>query len=343
MLKRIILSPIDLLLLFWGWVIYMVTGSTTKRTYNSMVRLFCITKGYSSEIIHSMVTLFRRPYLLKHDLNGAMGSFNQQDIRKITGQLNTDGYYIFENRLQSETVDRLVKFAQETDAFARPYRSDGSAVVERTKMRFDSEHPETIRYDWHATQLLQNEDVQKLISDEVLLAISQEYLGCAPIVDGVRMWWNTTFSKDPNPEAATMYHFDMERLKWFKVFVYLTDVSEENGPHAFIKGTHKVGALPYDLLKKGYVMSSDEEIYNYFDKNEEILYTAPRGTMIIEDTKGLHKGTPVKSGDRLILQMQFSDCMFGMDSDASFPTNKTKELTDAINKYPKVYEYYNRD
>lgn len=343
MIKRLLFSPFDLLLVLIGGLSYLIMNSTPKFVYRSMVRLFCVTKGYSSEILHFMFTFFRRRYSLTYPVSGVFGEFTYPTIKNITAKLHNDGYYIFEKKLSNNVVDKLVKFARETDAFVRPYNSDGSAVIERTKMRFDSEHPETIRYDWHATQLLENEDVQRLISDEVLLAISQEYLGCAPIVDGVRMWWNTTFSKDPNPEAATMYHFDMERLKWFKVFVYLTDVAEENGPHAFIKGTHKAGALPYDLLKKGYVMSSDEEIYSYFDKSDEILYTAPRGTVIIEDTKGLHKGTPVKDGDRLILQMQFSDCMFGMDSDASLPANKTKELANAIIKYPKVYEYYNRD
>lgn len=343
MLKRILLAPIDVVILTHGFIWYIFSGLTTKRAYNSMVRLFCLTKGYSSEIIHKVITLFRKPYKLSDRHIGLLGDFSKKNIKDIVKQLNDDGYYIFENRLSNEIVDNLVKFARETDSFVRPYTSDGSAVVDREKMQFDSKNPQTIRYDWHATQLLENKEVQKLISDEVILAISQEYLGCVPIIDGVRMWWNTTYSKEPNSEAATMYHFDMERLKWFKVFVYLTDVTHENGPHTFIKGTHKVGALPYELLKQGYVMSEDKEIYKYFDKKQEVVYTAPKGTVIIEDTKGLHKGTPVKKGDRLIFQMQFSDCMFGINPDASLPNEKIKELKEAISKYPKVYENYNRD
>ena len=35
-----------------------------------------------------------------------------------------------------------------------------------------------------------------------------------------------------------MFHQDKEFAKFFKVFVYLTDVTEGNGPHVFVEGSH---------------------------------------------------------------------------------------------------------
>ena len=342
MIKRIILAPIDLGLFFIGFIIYLITGKTTKRTYFSMIRLFCITKGYSSEFFHYLITLFRKSYVFPTLLKSQLGNFSTNDVKIISNKLKEDGYYIFKNKISIDVVNNLTEFAKNTDAFLRPLKSNGLKIVDRKKNKFNSENPEVIRYDWHASQLLTNKVVQKLISDEVLLSIAQEYFGSAPIVDGVRMWWNTAFSKEPNASASTMYHYDMERLKWLKVFIYLTDVEEENGPHAFIKGSHKVGALPFTLLSKGYVMSEDNEIYKYFNKNDEVIYIAQKGTVIIEDTKGLHKGMPVQSGNRLIFQMQFSDSCFGMDSDAHFPKDISEELKESIDKYPKIFEYYNK-
>lgn len=341
MLRRIVLAPVDLLIMCYGWLVYLFTNKTPKSAYLAMVRLFCVSKGYSSEFFHSLVTIFRSPYKMELKLSGITGTFEKDDIDAIVNRLNEDGYYVFEKRIPEDMVDRLMEFAKNTNANIRPYNSDGSdTVLTRKKAAFNRENPEAIRYDWHANDLLKSPDVQKLISDEVILAISQGYLKCKPIVDGVRMWWNTSFSKEPNSEAATMHHFDMERLKWFKVFVYLTDVELNNGPHVFVRGSHKTGVLPYDLLKRGYFMVTDDVIFKHFDKKDEVIYTAPRGTMIIEDTKGMHKGMPVLEGDRLIFQMQFSDCMFGLSSDASFPPEITDILRMAMKKYPEVYEYY---
>jgi hypothetical protein len=39
--------------------------------------------------------------------------------------------------------------------------------------------------------------------------------------------------------------------------------------------------------------------------------TGPRGTILAEDTRGLHKGKPVAKGDRLVLEFEFSSSMFG--------------------------------
>jgi hypothetical protein len=55
-------------------------------------------------------------------------------------------------------------------------------------------------------------------------------------------------------------------------------------------------------------------------------FIAPKGTIIIEDTRGLHKGNPVQPGgnSRLMLQLQFSNSLFG----GSTPTAKFRRIRD---------------
>ena len=40
--------------------------------------------------------------------------------------------------------------------------------------------------------------------------------------------------------AAQMFHFDMDRPKWLKFFIYINDVNEKNGPHFFIPKLIKI-------------------------------------------------------------------------------------------------------
>ena len=52
---------------------------------------------------------------------------------------------------------------------------------------------------------------------------------------------------------AQLYHFDLDRPKWLKFFIYLNDVENiSHGPHLFIEKTHKLFSKPYKILIKRY-------------------------------------------------------------------------------------------
>jgi ectoine hydroxylase-related dioxygenase (phytanoyl-CoA dioxygenase family) len=103
----------------------------------------------------------------------------------------------------------------------------------------------------------------------------------------------------------------MDRIRWLKFFIYLTDVDTDNGPHSFIAGSHRTGGIPPSLLRKGYVRLTDGEVREQYPAEDFIEFTGARGTVLAEDTRGLHKGKHVARGDRLVLQLQFSNSLFG--------------------------------
>ena len=92
----------------------------------------------------------------------------------------------------------------------------------------------------------------------------------------------------------------------FKAVAYLSDVDIENGPFQYIKGSHKLDMIIKVLQglknkKKAndprYTIEEIEEILQMC--NQEITrFTAPKGTLVLADIRGLHTGMPIQKGHR---------------------------------------------
>jgi hypothetical protein len=206
---------------------------------------------------------------------------------------------------------------------------------------YDRNRPLGVRYDFREQDLIDHPDVQQLMSDLSLLAVAQEYLGSAPVLDIVAMWWHTAFSASADKAAAQLYHFDMDRVKWLKFFFYLTDVTPETGPHCFVAGSHRRGKTPRALLKKGYARLTDGEVRSFFNDADLIEFTGPKGTIIAEDTRGLHKGKHVTRGHRLMFELEFTNSLFGGAlPEVRFGATPSQSLAALIERYPRVYELF---
>ena len=176
------------------------------------------------------------------------------------------------------------------------------------------------------------------MADLSLIAVAQRYLGSRPVADVTALWWNTSFSDRPDREAAQWFHFDMDRIKWLKFFICITDVTIKTGPHTFISSSHRTDAIPSDLLSAGYARLSDDIVEQHFGRDRFVEFCAPRGTILAEDTRGLHKGKLVEVGDRLMFQVQFSNSLFGATVQGGrFKTVTDPGLRDLTIRYPRIY------
>lgn len=92
----------------------------------------------------------------------------------------------------------------------------------------------------------------------------------------------------------------------FKAIAYLDNVKMENGPFMYIKGSHTLKNIKKVLFR----LKNHAPISSFRYTNEEILecckildkeityFTAPRGTLVLADIRGLHTGMPIKEGHR---------------------------------------------
>ena len=315
---------------------HAMTGKTPPPAYQALVRQFCQTGGRSNDFLSRCIAQFRTKYALPPP-NGVLGPL-ADELPGIVDSLNTRGYHVFSRTLSEDLCDRLLAMGLDQPSLVREDERDVSAAGSLRVYREDRSSPKGIRYDFPVATLLANPDVQELLCDPSILGVAQSYLGSLPMADVLTMWWNTAYSDRPSEAAAQFYHFDMDRIKWLKFFIYLTDVDTNNGPHTFIAGSHKSGGIPPSVLKKGYVRLTDEEVSKHYSPADFIEFTGKRGTVLAEDTRGLHKGKHVTQGDRLVLQLQFSNSLFGGHyPPATQPKFSAPECQAFVERYPEIF------
>lgn len=323
----------------WAALRYRHTGQTDPWAHQALVQLFCATGGRFNDVLSRLLSLRGRPLPIAGPV-GVLGDLRGDAIEAPLQGLRSRGYVTFPGALPRDLCDRLMEFALRTPAVVRRMDHEPEGGAARS-MLFDPSQPVAVRYDYPTEALLNNPDVQALLADPTLLALAQRYLGARPRADVLSMWWHTNYHTQPDSMAAQFYHFDLDRIKWFKVFIYLTDVGPDDGPHSFIEGSHRTGAIPARMLRKGYVRLSDEEVLGHYGRERAIEFTAPRGTIIVEDTRGLHKGKAVSGHSRLVLQLQFSNSLFGATyPKATMRAPANPQLRQLVGSSPDVYANY---
>jgi hypothetical protein len=229
-------------------------------------------------------------------------------MERTLNQLNTDGYAILDTKFDSEIVRELSTYFASAPC---TLTSDQEVNMEpEDRVVVDFENPLAVKYSVETNTVLMNATVRKMLLDRGLLQIAQEYLGSTPIVDIVTAWYSFP-SANPSHEAAQLFHFDLDRVRWLKAFFLLTDQTIETGAHVYIPGTQRDGGISSDLLAKGYARLEDPEVEAFYPKETWKSMVAPAGSILLEDTRGLHKGISLKRDHRLMLQFEYAQTLFG--------------------------------
>jgi ectoine hydroxylase-related dioxygenase (phytanoyl-CoA dioxygenase family) len=134
-----------------------------------------------------------------------------------------------------------------------------------------------------------------IANDPRVLLVVEGALGAKPTLAAIRVWWSTP-TQSGEPEHAELFHRDVDDLRFIKLFVYLTDVDENTGPHMFVSGSHRQNRLTA-ISRYG-----DSEVEQAFGSRNILSITGKAGTAFLENTFGVHRGVPPRQGPRLIFQ-----------------------------------------
>jgi hypothetical protein len=265
-----------------------------------MRQLFTLTNGAFNRIVSESIQGVA-PALGKPSGKSLFGN----SMSEVLDGLNANGYWVFEEKLEEEAVNHLVRFALETPANGRAGGGKPQATAVFSEMRKFG----NALFQFDEAELVSHDAVWEICKKPAFAELARQYLQCEPILDLVTMWWSLAVPSNQQEQsaAAQLFHFDLDRLSFLKFFVYLTDVTPVNGPHCYVAGSHR-GFRNVKLQRDG--RFSDAEIKAYYP-NEEVQIVGQKGTVFVADTKGFHKGLPLVSGERLIFQIEFANSLFG--------------------------------
>jgi hypothetical protein len=187
----------------------------------------------------------------------------------------------------------------------------------------------------------------RLANHPRIISVLHRYLGMYPSLMSLEAFWS--FPRD-QAEHAQLFHVDQHCYRFCKLFLYLTDVDEESGPHVYVSGSgdyaahgrllkEKSGGDPalfakyQEMLRKQ--RKTDDEVEELFGKDRIVTKTGKAGTVLLGNTGSLHKGQLPKSKKRLIFSALYTMLPTIKDEVSITPL---AHLRDEINAaYPGVY------
>jgi hypothetical protein len=291
-----------------------------------MLRLFYIYGGGVNEFVTYFLKVKPRKELIS------------KDIYNIVNKIEDSGFFLKRKFLSQSDLLELKILLKKTKF---RLRNTDKEEFSNEKFFFDPNNLKAILYETETNYLLNQKIIQKIISNKEIYQIAREYFKSEPFFDHVNIGISTSFNKNFNDtgdsKAAQLYHFDMDRPKWLKFLIYVCDVNEDNGPHCFVKYTHKNNGIPFRLRSQGYVRITDETLRQNNLQAER--FTEKAGTAIIEDTKGLHKGEKLKDGYRILMNIQVNNSMFGCTAPIFNFDNIHDEYKSNFKELKSVFKY----
>mgnify|MGYP000135557910 CR=1 FL=1 len=205
--------------------------------------------------------------------------------REMVEALRNDGIVFIEEFLEAESCDSLAnKLLELTSKYKKSTQLENGAYInfrnENNKdasdhgmidiMYVDNALPEIkeLNVDF-VTELLEQTHKQEVIKLKTHAYVNR----------GVK--------------GTRTFHIDNTQPLVYKAFVYLTDVEDETyGPYSFIKGSQKLSFQVYKNLLANLFRKNHPTDMVDVDERKLIKCIAPKGTMIISNQNGIHRGMP---------------------------------------------------
>lgn len=147
----------------------------------------------------------------------------------------------------------------------------------------------------------------QLSINPTLLNIVNKYFNYYTNLVDIQLAETKPIDKSEKRVFSQRWHRDPGINGVIKIFVYFSDVDNESGPFEYLKQTHiKTSNKDNKLSRKRFFGGSfypSEKQINYFIKNNnksKKILDGKKGTIIIADTSGFHRGGFAKKGGRLM-------------------------------------------
>ena len=204
--------------------------------------------------------------------------FPKLDVNHVVDALNQHGYA---NGVQvpEEYVEQIVKYCASTKL-----------------MKYWNPHKEC-------------EAIDRLARNAKVVEITKRYLGAEPILWLTQLRWSfgdsneqrkvlPSLHQEPLQYDGDAFHYDTLDFKSLTIFVYLTDVDPDSGPHVVVEGTQKksIGEIFRIIL-------GDADAQRKFGNRIKMILGG-KGTVLFEETSSYHKAARCRT-KRLMLSIDY--------------------------------------
>lgn len=241
------------------------------------------------------------------------------DPAAVLHNVEQNGFHVLNGLIAGDTLNRLVAEAQwcldtDRDWLERRVSTAGAmSIVSPARV------PKQERGQLHT--------ITNLFSRAEFVELARRYLGRGTFVD--------RFIVDrelPQSQPVTEWHADQQAngRRSLKFMLYLNDVTSKNGAFSYVPGSH---ALVMNVMEQAGVQGvSNTEVHDYeqiqrwarslnltdcirqldeisehiqgdYESDDYYALAASKGSLIVFDTKGLHRGGVVSTGERFLIRV----------------------------------------
>jgi hypothetical protein len=147
-----------------------------------------------------------------------------------------------------------------------------------------------------------SEPVRKFFEDPLITNVMHRYMGEEEVCFFTLA--NRVRPIPGNLGSGGGWHRDTVHQRQFKAILYLVDVGPRCGPFEYLPGSHRVSFIAKMIASCGITFGqnrfTEDEVSRIEQRSgaKRIRFTAPAGTLIIADTSGIHRGSPIEEGER---------------------------------------------
>jgi hypothetical protein len=171
-------------------------------------------------------------------------------------------------------------------------------------------------------------------TSRTLLDVANAYLRLWAKLSYVDFWYTAAQPATDERVASQNWHVDFDDKHLLKAFVYLTDVGPDHGPFEYVPSSQPGGrhhaVRPWKPMAMGRV--PDEDVQRSVPADEIVRFTGSKGTLILCNTSGLHRGGFATAGPRVLATATYcSPASLKALSNRNYAT--TLETTDEVVRY----------
>jgi hypothetical protein len=221
------------------------------------------------------------------------------EAQKLSEVLKNDGYLILEDLLSETQVEEMRAYLATKPCVDPQHLEEGPFIVPdcvpQTSVHayYSDENSVAIPHVW------------ELANNLKILSIIEDGFGAKPTISLLAAWWVFHgFDTEANAHEIHVnspgeFHRDVDDWSQVRLYICLTDVDEDAGPHAYIKSSHK-----WSLPPKTRAIDIDNPSFPM--KDNLVKLTGKAGMAWLGNTYVLHRGIIPKNKHRLMITVTYT-------------------------------------